>query len=79
LNTSTVARTQNLQIIKLIYGSEGVKSTSLLLPASVGERDEVQFPAKAKHFSFLHSIQTNPISYPNGTEGSLPKGKAARA
>jgi hypothetical protein len=42
----------------------------------------VQFPAEARDFSLLHSIQTgfvaHPASYPMGTGSSFPTGKVAR-
>jgi hypothetical protein len=43
----------------------------------------VQFPAGAGNFSLHHFIQhgsgAHPASYPMGTRGSFPGGKAARA
>jgi hypothetical protein len=44
---------------------------------------EVQFPAEAGNFSLHHCIQkgsgAHPASYPMGTRGSFPGGKAAGA
>jgi hypothetical protein len=43
----------------------------------------VRFPAGARDFSLLYSVQTgheaHPASYPMGTGGSFPGGKAAGA
>jgi hypothetical protein len=40
-------------------------------------------PGRSKNFSFLHVVQTgsgaHPVSYPAGTGGSFPGGKAAGA
>jgi hypothetical protein len=45
-----------------------------------GGEMRVRFPAGARHFSPLHSIQTgseaHPASSPSGAEGSFPGGKA---
>jgi hypothetical protein len=41
----------------------------------------VRFPAGAGNFSLHHCVQngsgTHPVSYPMGTSGSFPRGKAA--
>jgi hypothetical protein len=43
----------------------------------------VRFPAGAGNFSLHHRVQNgsgaHPVSYPMGTRGSFPGGKAARA
>jgi hypothetical protein len=43
----------------------------------------VRFPAGAGNFSLNHRVQngseTHPVSYPMGTRGSFPAGKAAGA
>jgi hypothetical protein len=43
----------------------------------------VRFPAGARDFSLLHSVKTwpeaHPVSYPMGTGGRFPEGKAAGA
>jgi hypothetical protein len=43
----------------------------------------IRFPAGAENFSLHHRVQNgsgaHPSSYPMGTRGSLPGGKAARA
>jgi hypothetical protein len=45
--------------------------------------DRGSIRGKARNFSLLHSAQTGignqPASYPAGTKGFLPRGKAAKA
>jgi len=50
---------------------------------AMGWKIGVRFPVGAGNFSLLHRVQTgseaNPASYPMGTGGSFPGGKAAGA
>jgi hypothetical protein len=72
---------RGLRLKEIRYKRKGIK----FLVASV-ERDRgsmVQFPVEAGNFSLYHRFQTgsgaNPASYPMGTGGSFPGGKAAGA
>jgi hypothetical protein len=57
----------------------GNSSVSIVMGWMIG----VRFPAEARDFSLLHSIQTSsgthPASYPMGTKGPFPGGKATGA
>jgi hypothetical protein len=71
--------------------SAGTAKTTVCVAQSVERLDyghdgpgrEVRFPEEARDFSLLHTDQmvsvAHPASYPVGTEGCFPGGKAARA
>jgi hypothetical protein len=59
-------------------------SVGIALGYGLDERgSRVRFPAEARNFSLHHSVQNgsgaHPASYPMGTRGSFPEGKAAGA
>jgi hypothetical protein len=62
------------------------ETLAVLFRVAVGLNDRmigVRFPAGAGNFSVRHHVQTgsgaHPTSYPMGTGGSFPEGKAAGA
>jgi hypothetical protein len=61
----------------LIFSSVGTATGYGLDDRMIG----VPFPARAGNFSLLHHVHTGSgvhlVSYPMGTEGSFPGGKAA--
>jgi hypothetical protein len=77
-HTAHVNKTLAVRIIIIII------SVSIGLDYRLDDRDSrVRFPARAGSFSLHHRVQTgsgaHPASYPMGTRGSFPGGKAAGA
>jgi hypothetical protein len=61
-----------------------LSSVGIALGYGLDDRDSrVRFPAEAGNFSLHHRVQkgtgVHPASYPMGTRGSFPGGKAAGA
>jgi hypothetical protein len=61
-----------------------VRAVGIALSYGLDDRDSrVRFPAEAGNFSLYHRVQNgsgaHPASYPTGTRGSFPGGKAAGA
>jgi hypothetical protein len=71
------AQRRSLKTLNNIY-----RLNSSPVGVATGWKARVRFPA-VQDFSFLHSVQTGsgtqPASYPMGTGGSFPGGKAAGA
>jgi hypothetical protein len=69
-----------------VTGSGGIRDSSVGIALGYGLDDrgsKVRFPAGARNFSLHHRVQNgsvaHPASYPMGTRGSFPGGKAAWA
>jgi hypothetical protein len=66
------------------YQKSRDNSVGMALGYGLDDRgSKVRFPAGAGNFSLHHSVQNgskaHPASYPMGTRGSFPGGKAAEA
>jgi hypothetical protein len=74
---------QNLEFVPNILKSR-YSSVGIALGYGLDDRgSKVRFPAGAVNFSLHHRVQNgsgaHPASYPLGTSGSFPEGKAAGA
>jgi hypothetical protein len=70
-----------LCLVKL-FGKSRDSSVGIAPSYGLDDRgSRVRFPAGAGNFSLHHRVQTDsgahPVSYPRGTSGSFPRGKAA--
>jgi hypothetical protein len=80
-----VAISLGVHILMLCHVITKSRDTSVGIPTGYGldERgSRVQFPEGAGNFSLQHRVQdgsgAHPASFPGGTRGSFPGGKAAR-
>jgi hypothetical protein len=78
--------TLNYEIVKALFNGSTWRDSSvgIVTRLRAGRSDDrVWFPAGAGNFSFRHRVETgfgtHPASYPIGTGGSFPRGKAVGA